>query len=86
MLDVLKWFNVFQFCKCLKLLGHVMVLLVVGIIGVSYYTIVIDCYGPYIIQSPTHRAVGSLLAVLLFTFLVGAIKQQSCIITSNPMA
>ncbi|QDZ17571.1 putative S-acyltransferase [Chloropicon primus] len=38
--------NVFQFCKCLRLLGNVMILVVLGLVALSYYPIVVTIYGP----------------------------------------
>ncbi|GMH34451.1 hypothetical protein BSKO_02285 [Bryopsis sp. KO-2023] len=34
------WLNVFQLCKFLKALGHVMVLVVLALLGLSYYSVV----------------------------------------------
>ena len=38
--------NVFKFCTALRGLGSIMILLVLGVVGVSYYAVVITNYGP----------------------------------------
>jgi len=40
MWDHIKYLNVFIFCKFLKWLGHVMVLLVLGIVGFTWFAVV----------------------------------------------
>ncbi|VFQ70018.1 unnamed protein product [Cuscuta campestris] len=42
---VMAW-NVFKFCTALRGLGSIMILLVLGVVGVSYYALVITNYGP----------------------------------------
>lgn len=38
--------NVFKFCTALRGLGSIMILLVLGVVGVTYYVVVITNYGP----------------------------------------
>ncbi|KAF6133925.1 hypothetical protein GIB67_040689 [Kingdonia uniflora] len=42
---VMAW-NVFQFCTALRGLGSIMIFLVLGVVGVTYYSLVITSYGP----------------------------------------
>lgn len=42
---VMAW-NVFRFCTALRGLGSIMILLVLGVVGVSYYAVVLSIYGP----------------------------------------
>lgn len=42
---VMAW-NVFKFCTALRGLGSIMILLVLGVIGVTYYAVVLTNYGP----------------------------------------
>lgn len=37
--------NVFRFCTALKGLGSIMILLVLGVVGVTYYAVVLTNYG-----------------------------------------
>lgn len=38
--------NVFKFCTALRGLGSIMILLVIGIVGATYYALVVSNYGP----------------------------------------
>lgn len=38
--------NVFRFCTALRGLGSIMILLVLGVVGVTYYAVVLTTYGP----------------------------------------
>ena len=38
--------NVFRFCTALRGLGSIMILLVLGVVGVTYYAVVLTNYGP----------------------------------------
>lgn len=58
----MSW-NVFQFCTVLRGLGSIMILLVLGVIGITYYAVVIATYGPSL-------AGGSDAVGILTSFLV----------------
>ncbi|RRT45164.1 hypothetical protein B296_00055311 [Ensete ventricosum] len=47
---VMAW-NVFRFCTALRGLGSLMILIVFGIVGVSYYAVVVAIYGPSLLTS-----------------------------------
>lgn len=42
--------NVFRFCTALRGLGSIMILLVLGVVGVTYYAVVLTNYGPSLIS------------------------------------
>ncbi len=67
-----SWLNVFQYCKFLRLLGHVMVLLVVAIVAFTYYTVVGLQYGPGIVSGGILAAFGCTIVVTVFTGLVSS--------------
>ncbi|CAN6480271.1 unnamed protein product [Victoria cruziana] len=60
---VMAW-NVFRFCTALRGLGSIMILLVLGVVGVTYYAVVITNYGPALY----HGGLESLLAILILLF------------------
>lgn len=66
----LTYLNVFAYCKFLKLLGHVMVLLVLGIVGFTWYAVVPATYGPMMVSGPPGQRLGSSVLVLIFSVLV----------------
>ncbi|XP_049401799.1 probable protein S-acyltransferase 14 [Solanum stenotomum] len=47
---VMAW-NVFRFCTALRGLGSIMILLVLGVVGVTYYAVVLTNYGPSLASS-----------------------------------
>ncbi|XP_078166877.1 putative protein S-acyltransferase 14 [Carex rostrata] len=65
---VMAW-NVFKFCTALRGLGSIMILLVLAIIGVTYYAVVLCNYGPALLStisgSATSGAVGPITALLV---------------------
>ncbi|KAG6532066.1 hypothetical protein ZIOFF_005904 [Zingiber officinale] len=65
---VMAW-NVFKFCTALRALGSLMLLLVLGIVGVSYYAVVIANYGPVLIAGG-HGSFLAVVVLLLFHALV----------------
>lgn len=73
----IKYLNVFVFCKFLKLLGNIMVLLVLGIVGFTWYAVVPGYYGPLMLVGPAGRAFGSTLLVLVFSILVSLLFNRA---------
>ncbi|KAH9327913.1 hypothetical protein KI387_000021, partial [Taxus chinensis] len=69
---VMAW-NVFKFCTALRGLGSVMILLVLGIVGVTYYAVVIANYGPELLSGGLETAT-SFLILLLFHALVSGLS------------
>lgn len=61
---VMAW-NVFRFCTALRGLGSIMILLVLGVVGVTYYAVVLTNYGPSLATSG-----GLLDALIALTVLV----------------
>ena len=64
--------QVFQFCKCLKLLGNIMILVVLGLVGLSYYPVVVAIYGPIVLESGNALStqIGAIFVVVSFHVLV----------------
>lgn len=40
------WLNAFRLCTFLRVLGHFMVLVVLGLVGLIYYSVVVETLGP----------------------------------------
>ncbi|OEL27802.1 putative protein S-acyltransferase 14 [Dichanthelium oligosanthes] len=57
--------NVFRFCTALRGLGSIMILLVVAIVGVTYYAVVLCNYGPALLGLTGGASILAALAVLL---------------------
>eukprot|EP00216_Chloropicon_sp_CCMP2111_P005202 CAMPEP_0198234728 /NCGR_PEP_ID=MMETSP1446-20131203/666_1 /TAXON_ID=1461542 ORGANISM="Unidentified sp, Strain CCMP2111" /NCGR_SAMPLE_ID=MMETSP1446 /ASSEMBLY_ACC=CAM_ASM_001112 /LENGTH=138 /DNA_ID=CAMNT_0043915549 /DNA_START=61 /DNA_END=478 /DNA_ORIENTATION=+ len=76
--------NVFQFCKCLKLLGNVMILIVLGLVGLSYYPVIISVYGPELISASSSATKAVAFIVVLLFHVVAFLMLWSyfaCILT-----
>ncbi|CAN8230958.1 unnamed protein product [Cochlearia groenlandica] len=61
--------NVFKFCTALRALGSIMILFVVGIVGFTYYAVVVVNYGPSLFIGGFDSLL-SLLVLSLFHFLL----------------
>ncbi|KAG5626909.1 hypothetical protein H5410_012127 [Solanum commersonii] len=67
---VMAW-NVFRFCTALRGLGSIMILLVLGVVGVTYYAVVLTSYGPTLISgSGILDALIALAVLVLFHCLL----------------
>lgn len=65
---VMAW-NVFKFCTALRGLGSIMILLVLGVVGVTYYAVVLTNYGPNLYEGGVDSFV-ALGVLILFHCLV----------------
>jgi hypothetical protein len=61
--------NVFKFCTGLKVIGSVMIVVVLGVVGVSYYAVIIFNYAPHLIKGGSEAAI-ALIVIILFHVLV----------------
>uniref|UniRef100_A0A1J3ESD0 S-acyltransferase n=1 Tax=Noccaea caerulescens TaxID=107243 RepID=A0A1J3ESD0_NOCCA len=62
--------NVFKFCTALRGLGSIMILLVLGVVGVTYYAVVLTNYGPALSQGGLD-SLAALTILILFHLLLG---------------
>ncbi|KAJ0968741.1 hypothetical protein J5N97_021618 [Dioscorea zingiberensis] len=63
--------NVFRFCTALRGLGSLMILLVLALVGVSYYSVVVANYAPALFNAPfSSSSILALAVLLLFHFLL----------------
>lgn len=62
--------NAFQLCTFLRALGNVMVVVVLGLIGVQYYSVVVVTLGPGMSSENTAKASGTGILAGLYTLLV----------------
>ncbi|GFS39913.1 DHHC-type zinc finger family protein [Actinidia rufa] len=64
---VMAW-NVFRFCTALRGLGSIMILLVLGVVGVTYYAVVVSKYGPALYDGGL-ASLSALAVLILFHVL-----------------
>ncbi|XP_065860075.1 probable protein S-acyltransferase 12 isoform X2 [Euphorbia lathyris] len=62
--------NVFKLCSGLKFLGYFMILLVAGIIAISYYAIVVLTWGPVLLRGGAHSLLAFMMLLLFHILLV----------------
>ncbi|XP_020581700.1 probable protein S-acyltransferase 14 [Phalaenopsis equestris] len=62
---VMAW-NVFRFCTALRGLGSVMILMVLGIVGVTYYAVVVNNYGPALFSTGGFGFLTAFVVLVLF--------------------
>ncbi|KAI0488176.1 hypothetical protein KFK09_028003 [Dendrobium nobile] len=62
---LMAW-NVFKFCTALRGLGSVMILMVLGIVGVTYYAVVVSNYGPALFTAGGFGSLTALVVLVLF--------------------
>ncbi|KAE8723320.1 putative protein S-acyltransferase 14 [Hibiscus syriacus] len=61
--------NVFKFCTVLRGLGSIMMLLVLGVVGVTYYSFVVTNYGPALFDGG-FQSLGAVVVLILFHCLL----------------
>ncbi|GFY92459.1 DHHC-type zinc finger family protein [Actinidia rufa] len=65
---VMAW-NVFRFCTALRGLGSIMILLVLGVVGLTYYAVVVSNYGPALYDGGL-TSLTAIAVLILFHILV----------------
>ena len=65
--------NVFQFCQFLKLLGKIMIILVLLIVGLTYYAVIIATAMPGLHEGGAGTVTWSLFVLIMFHILVGCL-------------
>ncbi|KAH8521782.1 hypothetical protein H0E87_002725 [Populus deltoides] len=76
--------NVFKFCTALRALGSIMIVLVLGIIGVTYYVIVVANYGPALFHGGLDSFVALLVLVLFHSLLVMLLWSYFTTVLTDP--
>ncbi|KXZ50012.1 hypothetical protein GPECTOR_18g166 [Gonium pectorale] len=80
-----KWLNIFQYCRFLRILGHVMVLLVLGLIGLTYTAVVPLTYGPKLLSRNPFVVLGSVIVVVVYSAVTGlAVWSYLAAVTQEP--
>lgn len=76
--------NVFRFCTALKGIGSLMIILVLGIVGVTYYAVVIGIYGPALLHGGFETAVSLLVLILFHALLVMVLWSYFSVVLTDP--
>ncbi|RWR87544.1 DHHC-type zinc finger family protein isoform 1 [Cinnamomum micranthum f. kanehirae] len=80
---VMAW-NVFKFCTALRGLGSVMILLVLGIVGVTYYALVLTNYGPALYIGGVDSVTAVAVLILFHCLLVMLLWSYFSVVLTDP--
>lgn len=80
---VMAW-NVFKFCTALRGLGSIMILLVLGVVGVSYYAVVITNYGPGLAAGGLDSLIAFVVLILFHFLLVLLLWSYFSVVFTDP--
>ncbi|CAB4269741.1 unnamed protein product [Prunus armeniaca] len=76
--------NVFKFCTALRGLGSVMILLVLGVVGVTYYTVVLTNYGPALYNGGLDSLIALVVLILFHCLLVMLLWSYFSVVLTDP--
>ncbi|XP_022867458.1 probable protein S-acyltransferase 14 [Olea europaea var. sylvestris] len=80
---VMAW-NVFKFCTALRGLGSIMILLVLGVVGVTYYAVVITNHGPGLAAGGLDSLVAFVVLILFHCLLVMLLWSYFSVVFTDP--
>ncbi|CAK9154512.1 unnamed protein product [Ilex paraguariensis] len=80
---VMAW-NVFKFCTALRGLGSIMILLVLGVVGVSYYAVVVSNYGPTLTDGGFDCLTALAVLILFHCLLVMLLWSYFSVVFTDP--
>ncbi|KAL7591637.1 probable protein S-acyltransferase 14 [Lactuca sativa] len=80
---VMAW-NVFKFCTALRGLGSIMILLVLGVVGVTYYAVVLCNYGPALAAGGLDSLIALLILIIFHTLLVMLLWSYFSVVFTDP--
>ncbi|KAL8254031.1 hypothetical protein R6Q59_032252 [Mikania micrantha] len=80
---VMAW-NVFKFCTALRGLGSIMILLVLGVVGVTYYAVVLCNYGPALAAGGLDSLISLLVLIVFHTLLVMLLWSYFSVVLTDP--
>ncbi|KAI3504332.1 hypothetical protein L1887_32916 [Cichorium endivia] len=80
---VMAW-NVFKFCTALRGLGSIMILVVLGVVGVSYYAVVLSIYGPALTSGGLDSVIALAVLIMFHTLLVMLLWSYFSVVLTDP--
>ncbi|KAF1868113.1 hypothetical protein Lal_00018629 [Lupinus albus] len=76
--------NVFKFCTALRALGSIMILLVIGVVGVTYYAVVFNNYGPALYAGGFDFLTAFAVLILFHSLLVMLLWSYFSVVLTDP--
>ncbi|XP_076948707.1 putative protein S-acyltransferase 14 [Bidens hawaiensis] len=78
--------NVFKLCTALKGLGLIIIFLVLGVIGVTYYAVVFCNYGPDLAAGGFNSLLGIIVLIIFHVLLVMLLWSYYVVVLTDPGA
>lgn len=79
-----KWLNIFQYCRFLRILGHVMVLLVLALVGLIYTAVVPLTFGPFLLSKNIFVILASVIVILVYSVVVSKLLHVKALPILSP--
>ncbi|OMP00587.1 Zinc finger, DHHC-type, palmitoyltransferase [Corchorus olitorius] len=76
--------NVFKFCTALRGLGSIMILLVMGVVGVTFYSVVLTNYGPALYDGGLDFLIAVVVLILFHCLLVMLLWSYFSVVFTDP--
>ncbi|CAN1332140.1 Probable protein S-acyltransferase 14 [Linum perenne] len=76
--------NVFKFCTALRGLGSIMILLVLGVVGVTYYALVLTNYGPALYDGGLDSLIALLVLLPFHCLLIMLLWSYFSVVLTDP--
>ncbi|KAG6582559.1 putative protein S-acyltransferase 14, partial [Cucurbita argyrosperma subsp. argyrosperma] len=76
--------NVFKFCTALRGLGSIMILLVLGVVGVTYYAVVLTNYGPALYDGGLDSLIALAVLISFHGLLVMLLWSYFSVVLTDP--
>ncbi|XP_071931369.1 probable protein S-acyltransferase 14 isoform X1 [Coffea arabica] len=80
---VMAW-NVFKFCAALRGLGSIMILVVLGVVGVTYYAVVVCNYAPALVDGDLDSLIAVAVLILFHSLLVMLLWSYFSVVFTDP--
>ncbi|KAJ8748884.1 hypothetical protein K2173_013317 [Erythroxylum novogranatense] len=76
--------NVFKFCTALRGLGSIMILLVLGVVGLTYYAVVLTNYGPALYEGDLDSLIALAVLIPFHCLLVMLLWSYFSVVLTDP--
>ncbi|XP_012475982.1 probable protein S-acyltransferase 14 isoform X1 [Gossypium raimondii] len=76
--------NVFKFCTALRAFGSIMIVFFLGLVGVTYYAVVVAYYGPHLFRGGFDTLIAVAFLFLFHLLLVMVLWTYATVVLTDP--
>ncbi|MFQ6627168.1 hypothetical protein Gotur_005314 [Gossypium turneri] len=76
--------NVFKFCTALRAFGSIMIVFFLGLVGVTYYAVVVAYYGPHLFHGGFDTLIAVAFLFLFHLLLVMVLWTYATVVLTDP--